>query len=67
MSDAIKTIISFYEERERTRAFFRMLVRRSEEARRHPEGLVLLEEFRMFKLMFKHKMVVRSAHRHEGC
>ena len=44
-SDAIKSIISFYEERERTREFFRMLVRRSEEARKHPEFLVSLEEF----------------------
>jgi Arc/MetJ-type ribon-helix-helix transcriptional regulator len=44
-SDAIKSIISFYEERERTREFFRMLVKRSEEARKHPEALVSLEEF----------------------
>jgi Arc/MetJ-type ribon-helix-helix transcriptional regulator len=44
-SDAIKSIISFYEERERTREFFRMLLRRSEEARKHPEVLVSLEEF----------------------
>jgi Arc/MetJ-type ribon-helix-helix transcriptional regulator len=44
-SDAIKSIISFYEERERTREFFSMLMRRSEEARKHPEVLVSLEEF----------------------
>jgi Arc/MetJ-type ribon-helix-helix transcriptional regulator len=44
-SDAIRSIISFYEERERTREFFRMLMRRSEEARKHPEALVSLEEF----------------------
>ena len=44
-SDAIKSIVSFYEERERTREFFRMLVKRSEEARKHPEALVSLEEF----------------------
>jgi Arc/MetJ-type ribon-helix-helix transcriptional regulator len=44
-SDAIKSIISFYEERERTREFFRMLMRRSEEARKHREALVSLEEF----------------------
>jgi len=43
-SDAIKAIISFYEEREKTREFFRMLVKRSEEARKHPEFLVPLEE-----------------------
>jgi Arc/MetJ-type ribon-helix-helix transcriptional regulator len=43
-SDAIKTIISFYEERERTREFLKMLMRRSEEARKHPESLVSLEE-----------------------
>jgi Arc/MetJ-type ribon-helix-helix transcriptional regulator len=44
-SDAIKSIISFYEERERTREFFRLLLRRSEEARKHPEVLISLEEF----------------------
>ena len=43
-SDAIKTIISLYEEREKTREFFKMLVSRSEEARKHPEILVPLEE-----------------------
>jgi Arc/MetJ-type ribon-helix-helix transcriptional regulator len=43
-SDAVKTIISFYEERERTREFLRMLLKRSEEARKHPESLVPLEE-----------------------
>jgi len=43
-SDAIKTIISLYYEREKTREFFRMLVKRSEEARKHPEVLVSLEE-----------------------
>jgi len=43
-SDAIKTIISFYEEREKTREFFMMLVKRSEEAKKHPEALIPLEE-----------------------
>jgi Arc/MetJ-type ribon-helix-helix transcriptional regulator len=43
-SDAIKTIVSFYEERERTRKFFMMLMKRSEEARKHPESLIPLEE-----------------------
>ena len=43
-SDAIKTIISFYEEREKTREFFKMLVKRSEEAKKHPETLIPLEE-----------------------
>ena len=43
-SDAIKSIISLYEEREKTRAFYKMLVERSEEARKHPERLVPLEE-----------------------
>jgi len=44
-SDAIKAIISFYEEREKTREFFKMLVKRSGETRKHPEVLVPLEEF----------------------
>lgn len=42
-SDAIKTIIAFYEEREKTRKFLKMLVRRSDEVKKHPELLVLLE------------------------
>jgi len=43
-SDAIKTIVSLYEERERTREFFKMLVERSKEAKEKPEILVPLEE-----------------------
>jgi Arc/MetJ-type ribon-helix-helix transcriptional regulator len=44
-SDAIRAIISFYEEREKTREFYKMLVNRSEEAKKHPEKLIPLEEF----------------------
>jgi len=43
-SDAIKTIISIYQEREKTREFYKMLVKRSEEAKKHPETLIPLEE-----------------------
>jgi len=43
-SDAIKTILSFYEEREKTREFFKMLTRRSEEAKKHPDSLIPIEE-----------------------
>jgi Arc/MetJ-type ribon-helix-helix transcriptional regulator len=43
-SDAIKTIIAFYEEREKTREFFKTLAKRSEEAKKHPESLIPLEE-----------------------
>ena len=43
-SDAIRAIIAFYEEREETRKFLKMLVSRSEEARKHPEMLIPLEE-----------------------
>lgn len=43
-SDAIKTILALYQERERTREFYRMLVKRSEEARKNPRILVPLEE-----------------------
>ncbi|OYT61117.1 hypothetical protein B6U81_03770 [Thermoplasmatales archaeon ex4484_30] len=43
-SDAIKTIISLYEERERTREFYKMLVERSKEANEKPEILIPLEE-----------------------
>jgi Arc/MetJ-type ribon-helix-helix transcriptional regulator len=43
-SDAIKTIISLFEEREKTREFFQMLQKRSQQAKEHPETLVPLEE-----------------------
>ena len=43
-SDAIKTIISLYEEREKTRKFYELLNKRSEESKRHPEKLVPIEE-----------------------
>ena len=44
-SDAVKTILSLYEERERTREFYKMLNERNKEAEEHPENLVPLEEF----------------------
>ena len=43
-SDAIKSIITYYEEREKTISFFNMLMKRSEEAKDQPENLVALEE-----------------------
>lgn len=43
-SDAIRFIINFYQEREKTRRFFKMLISRSKEARKHPEILIPLEE-----------------------
>lgn len=43
-SDAIKTIVALYEEREKTREFYQMLVERSKEAKEKPEILVPLEE-----------------------
>lgn len=43
-SDAVKTIVALYEERERTREFYKMLVERSKEAKEKPETLISLEE-----------------------
>ena len=43
-SDAIKTIVALYQERERTMRFYRLLLKRSEEVREKPEILVPLEE-----------------------
>jgi len=43
-SDAIKSIITYYQEREKTLAFFNMLLKRSEEAKQHPETLIPIEE-----------------------
>ncbi|MFB6088787.1 MAG: ribbon-helix-helix domain-containing protein [Candidatus Aenigmatarchaeota archaeon] len=42
-SDAIKSILEFYEEREKTREFYKMLKGRSEEAG-DEENLIPLEE-----------------------
>lgn len=42
-SDAVRVILSQYEERERTRDFYQMLKQRSREAREHPEELIPLE------------------------
>lgn len=36
-SDAIKTIVALYEEREKTRQFYKMLVKRSEEMEKDPD------------------------------
>ncbi len=43
-SDAIKTIISLYEEKEKTLRFYEMLQKESKEAKEHPETLILLED-----------------------
>ena len=43
-SEAVKTIVTLYKDRERTRMFYEMLSKRSEEARRHPERLVPLRD-----------------------
>lgn len=42
-SEAVKTIISLYEERDRARRFYEMLSRESGEARKHPESLIPLK------------------------
>lgn len=43
-SDAVTTIVGFYEEQERTREFLKMLMKHSEETRKHPKSLVSHEE-----------------------
>jgi Arc/MetJ-type ribon-helix-helix transcriptional regulator len=43
-SDAVKTILAIHEERERTRQFYSMLMRRSKEARMKPKALRRLDE-----------------------
>ncbi len=42
-SDAIRILLSKYEEREKTREFYKMLNKRSEEAIEHPEKSIPLE------------------------
>jgi len=44
-SDAIRSILSYYQEREKTREFYKMLNQRSKEAKEKPEILIPLEEF----------------------
>ncbi|MEJ2270950.1 MAG: ribbon-helix-helix domain-containing protein [Candidatus Bathyarchaeota archaeon] len=43
-SDAIRNILNFYQEREKTREFHNMLNQRSKEAKEQPENLIPLEE-----------------------
>jgi len=43
-SEAVKTIITLYDERERTRKFYQMLVKRSDEASKNPDSLVPLDD-----------------------
>ncbi|MEM4246441.1 MAG: ribbon-helix-helix domain-containing protein [Candidatus Bathyarchaeia archaeon] len=43
-SEAIKTIVILFQERERTRRFYKMLTDRSKEAWEKPEALVPLDE-----------------------
>ena len=43
-SEAIKTIVALYDERERTRKFYKILVKRSDEAKKRPQSLIPLEE-----------------------
>lgn len=43
-SEAVKTIVALYEEKERTRKFYEMLSKRSDEVKRKPKSLVPLEK-----------------------
>ena len=43
-SDAIRVVLSQFEEREKTRNFYKILAQRSKEAKEHPDLLVPLEQ-----------------------
>ena len=43
-SDAIRNILNYYQEREKTREFYKLLNKKSKEAKEHPETLIPLEE-----------------------
>ena len=43
-SEAIKTVLTLYEERDKTREFYRTLLKRSEHAKKKPDSLIPLEE-----------------------
>jgi len=42
-SEAVKTIVTLYKEREKTRRFYEMLSKESEGAKKHPESLIPVE------------------------
>ncbi|MDG6223303.1 MAG: ribbon-helix-helix domain-containing protein [Candidatus Bathyarchaeota archaeon] len=44
-SDAIRSIICYFQEREKSREFYKLLANRSKEAKEQPEPLIPLEEF----------------------
>ena len=44
-SDAIRSILGYYQEKEKTREFYKMLNKRGKEAKEQPETLIPLEEF----------------------
>jgi len=43
-SEAIKTIVALYDERENTRRFYTKLLKRSNAAKKHPQSLVPLDD-----------------------
>jgi Arc/MetJ-type ribon-helix-helix transcriptional regulator len=43
-SEAIKTVLALYEEREKTREFYGMLLKRSDEAKKKPNSLIPLAD-----------------------
>ena len=43
-SDAVKTILAFYEEREKTRRFYETLMKSSKEAKEKPDMLIPLDD-----------------------
>ena len=43
-SEAVKTIVTLYNERERTRRFYEMLEKESSEAKRRPDSLIPLND-----------------------
>ena len=43
-SEAIKTVLTLYEEREKTREFYGILLKRSEQVKKKPDSLVPLED-----------------------
>ena len=43
-SEAIKTVLTIYGEREKTREFYQKLLKRSEQAKKKPDSLIPLDE-----------------------
>lgn len=58
-NEAIETVLTLHQERERTREFYARLLNRSEQAKKNPDSLIPLEEI-SWPIRFRATFVKRS-------